>query len=264
MATVQDHCLTCTAVGNSARNALGPYNRNCPSAGRETCYQRVLTHKLFTTNATFRGFNPRRFRCFPRLRPSRQGPTKLNSTLLAQANTSSSYSQQWNNTKSINVEILPPRYKGGGANTGFFLSFFQATAHLGRLHACLCIGARQRSRDPFTRCAEHVASMHRTVAFVKSSWAARAAWPSAPYMWQHRAVPAVLLGIQCLLRSGGRCKRWWSTVIVLQPMSNGQRSAMTRPYAFGHTAVLFGGSLSMSVAAWFGLVLVGTSVTSHT
>jgi hypothetical protein len=105
-------------------NSCVPYNWthiiwNCPSAGRETYYQRVLTHKQFTNNAKCRVFKPRRFRCFPGLRPSRQGPTKLNTTLVAQANTSSSHSQQWKtNTKSTKVEILPPRYNGGGANTG--------------------------------------------------------------------------------------------------------------------------------------------------
>jgi hypothetical protein len=58
-------------------------------------------------------------RVSPRASAFSAGTAKLISTLLAQANTSSSYSQQWKkNTKSTNVEIPPPRYKGGGANTG--------------------------------------------------------------------------------------------------------------------------------------------------
>ncbi len=71
------------AAGGTCKQSGAHVIRNCPSAGRERCYQRVLTHKLFAKNAACRGFKPRRFRCFPGLRPSRQGPAKLNSTLLA-------------------------------------------------------------------------------------------------------------------------------------------------------------------------------------
>jgi hypothetical protein len=44
---------------------------------------------------------------------------KLNSTLLAKKQTQAivTHSSE-KNTKSSNVEILPPRNKGGGANTG--------------------------------------------------------------------------------------------------------------------------------------------------
>jgi hypothetical protein len=56
---------------------------------------------------------------FPRASAFSAGTTKVkHSTLLAQANTSSSHTQPCSHRIHQQVQILPPKSKGGGANTG--------------------------------------------------------------------------------------------------------------------------------------------------
>jgi hypothetical protein len=62
---------TCLATSNRDRLAL--YQESSLSREGDMLSVRA-SHVLFTKVATCRGLEPRRFRCFPGLRPSRQGP----------------------------------------------------------------------------------------------------------------------------------------------------------------------------------------------